>query len=278
MPELPEVHAHAERLAATYAGATLERFLALSFTALKTFDPPPEAAVSRALDRVGRRGKHLLLGFDDLTFVVHLMQGGRLRVDPKPTRKPRGGLARWYFAGRDALLLTEAGTEHSAGVWVVRGDALAQEPLQGLGPEADRLDADEMARLLSTASMRLHTFLRRQSLIAGLGRRLANEVCHRARLSPFATTRSLDAGAAERIVAAIREAVDEGLAFERTLAAMSASKDRPGRVHGRGGKPCPVCGDDIRTVEYRAYTVAYCPTCQTEGKVLADNTTSKFLR
>src|SRR5680860_391978 len=168
-----------------------------------------------------------------------------------------------------ASSLSASGPRPCRGSWA--SDAPAQEPLQGLGPEADRLDADEMARLLSTASMRLHTFLRRQSLIAGLGRRLANEVCHRARLSPFATTRSLDAGAAERIVAAIREAVDEGLAFERTLAAMSASKDRPGRVHGRGGKPCPVCGDDIRTVEYRAYTVAYCPTCQTEGKVLADN-------
>ena len=278
MPELPEVRAHAERLADAYAGAALERFTALSFTALKTFSPAPEEAVGRTLDRVTARGKHLLLGFGDLTFAVHLMQGGRLRRDPKAARKPRGGLARWSFTGHDALLLTEAGTEHKAGVWMVRGDPLTQEPLQGLGPEADSVDADELARLLAGESMRLHTFLRRQSVIAGLGRRLANEVCHRAGLSPFVGTRTLDGAAAERIAAAIREAVEEGLAAERARADMSASKDRPGGVHGRAGSPCPVCGDTVRSVAYRSYTVAYCPTCQTGGKVLADNTTSKFLR
>ena len=278
MPELPEIRAHAERLTDAYAGATLERFTPLSFTALKTFSPAPEEAVGRALDAVGARGKHLLLGFGDLTFVVHLMQGGRLRAEPKPARKPRGGLARWSFAGRDALLLTEAGTEHKAGIWMLRGDPLPQEPLQTLGPEADSVDAPELARLLAGQSMRLHTFLRRQSLIAGLGRRLANEVCHRAGLSPFVGTRTLDAPTAERIAAAIREAVEEGLASERARPDMSASKDRPGGVHGRAGSPCPVCGDTVRAVEYRSYTVAYCPTCQTDGKVLADNTTSKFLR
>lgn len=278
MPELPEVQAHAERLAAGYGGAVLEGFAGLSFTALKTFDPPPLAAVGRPLDGVGRRGKHLLLHFGDLTHVVHLMQGGRLRPDPKPARKPRGGLARWHFGGRDALLLTEAGTERSAGVWVVRGDALAQEPLAGLGPEADAVAVEELAGLLGSVSMRLHTFLRRQSLLAGLGRRLANEVCHRARLSPFAGTASLDAEAAGRIVAAIRDAVEEGLAFERALPGMSAAKERPERVHGRVGEACPECGDQVRAVAYRSYTVAYCPTCQTDGRVLADNSTSRFLR
>src|SRR3712207_9251120 len=110
MPELPEVQAHAERLSEAFGGAVLARFDPLSFTALKTFDPPADAAVGTALDAVGRRGKHLLLGFGDLTPVVHLMQGGRLRVDEKQARKVKGGLARWKFEGGRALLLTEAGT------------------------------------------------------------------------------------------------------------------------------------------------------------------------
>jgi formamidopyrimidine-DNA glycosylase len=125
---------------------------------------------------------------------------------------------------------------------------------------------------------RLHSFLRDQHAVAGLGRRLANEVCHRAQLSPFAMTHKLEAGAADTIVGAIRDAIEEGLAEERQRPDMSSSKDRPSRVHQRTGQPCPVCGDEVRAVEYASYTVNYCPTCQTAGKVLADNVTSKFLK
>ena len=77
---------------------------------------------------------------------------------------------------------------------------------------------------------------------------------------------------------AIAETVGEGLEYERTRPDMSSSKDRPGSVHGRAGEPCPVCGDEIRAIEYSGYTINYCPTCQTGGKILADNTTSRFLK
>lgn len=282
MPELPELAAHAERLTEAYGGAPLVRFEPLSFTALKTFDPPADAAVGRPLDRIDRRGKHLLLRFGDLTYVVHLMLGGRLKPDPGKTRKPRGGVARWVFepppGSHPALILTEAGTERRAGVWVVRGEPGDQPPLGGLGPEADAVDAAALGALLGEHPMRLHTFLRDQSLVAGIGRRLANEVCHRARLSPFARTSSLDEAEVAAVVAAIRDCVAEGLADERAHAVMRPSRERLAAVHGRTGESCPVCGDTVRAVEYRAYTVHYCPTCQTGGKVLADNTTSKFLR
>ena len=283
MPELPEVQAHAERLTAAYAGTPVKAFTALSFTALKTFDPRPESAHGRRLEAVTRRGKHLLLAFpsdadEPLTFVVHLMQGGRLKPDPKQSRKPRNGVARWTFDNGDALLLTEAGTEHRAGVWVVAGDPLTQAPLDHLGPEADAVDDWQMAELLAAHSMRLHTFLRDQRIIAGIGRMLANEVCHRAKLSPFASTKKLGDADAAGIVVAIRAAVADGLAFEREREDMSSSKERPGAVHNRTGEPCPACGDLVREVAYRDYTVHYCATCQTGGKVLADNTTSKFLK
>ena len=279
MPELPELQAHAERLDAWLAGATLERFTPLTFTALKTAVPPPEAAVGATLDAVGRRGKHLLLRTEPLVFVVHLMQGGRLKVDTGKAARPRGGLARWTFSGGRNLLLTEAGKEHRAGVWTAPPDQVeTRPPLSELGPEADQVEPDELLALLHAHPMRLHGFLRDQRLVAGLGRRLANEVCHRARLSPFASTAKLGADEAARVVKAIHDAVEEGLAVERTRDDMSASKERPGRVHGRAGQACEVCGDTVRAVEYATYTVAYCPTCQTGGKVLADNTTSKFLK
>ncbi|HVM14093.1 MAG TPA: DNA-formamidopyrimidine glycosylase family protein [Egibacteraceae bacterium] len=288
MPELPEVQAHGERLSAALAGQQLVGFDALSFTALKTYDPPPHAPVGRALGAVGRRGKHLLLVFDDLTYVVHLMQGGRLRLVGEParsggarpaqSRRPRGGVARWAFSDGRALQLTEAGTERRAGVWVVHGDAETAEPLSRLGPEADAVNEQQLRVLLTDHSMRLHSFLRDQRIIAGLGRRLANEVCHRVRLSPFAPTSKLAERDADRIVDAIRSVVAEGLEAERARDDMGASKDRAAAVHGRTGEPCPRCGDTVRAVEYRDYVVNYCPTCQTGGRTLADNTTSKFLK
>jgi len=281
MPEMPEVQAHAERLTEDFGGDALTRFLPLTFTALKTFSPAPEAAYGEPLESVGRRGKYLLLNFAPATFIVHLMQGGRLLVDQKQAAKPRNGQARWLFADGRALLLTEAGTERRAGVWVVGGDAadrLAQPPLDRLGPEALDLDVPTLQELLTEHSMRLHGWLRDQRIVAGMGRRLANEVCHRAKISPFASTGKLDHDAVARLHAAIGECIAESLAYERTRSDMSSSKDRPGSVHHREGEACPVCGDTIRAVEYRSYTVNYCPTCQTGGKVLADNTTSRFLK
>ncbi|HEX6786933.1 MAG TPA: DNA-formamidopyrimidine glycosylase family protein [Acidimicrobiales bacterium] len=279
MPELPEVQAHAERLTEAFRGDALARFQPITFTALKTAVPAPDGAYGHPLERVGRRGKYLLMEFAPLTFVVHLMQGGRLKDDEKQSAKPRGGQARWRFADGRALLLTEAGTERRAGVWCVpAGDELTSPPLVDLGPEAMDVTPAELAARFAEHPMRLHTFLRNQRCIAGIGRRLANEVCHRAKLSPFAATAKLGLDGAERVVTAIHDAVDEGLAFERGRSDMSSSADRPGRVHKRTGEPCPVCGDTIREVQYSSYTVSYCPTCQTGGKVLADNTTSKFLK
>ncbi|MEM8904865.1 MAG: DNA-formamidopyrimidine glycosylase family protein [Actinomycetota bacterium] len=278
MPELPEVRAHAERLTQGFGGTTLSKLEVLSFTALKTFDPRPDALHGRTLDRVDQRGKYLLLRFDDLTAVVHLMQGGRLKDDPKRSKKPRGGLVRFVFDDDRALLLSEFGREHRAGTWIVAGDTEAQEPVTGLGPEADLVEPDELLTLLHGENKRIHGWLRNQRNLAGVGRRLANEICFRAAMSPFAMTKKLDDAAAETLVTAMRAAIDEGLDFERGLDEMSSSADRPGSVHHRVGEPCPDCDDTIRSVEYSGYTIAYCPAKQTGGKVLADNTTSKFLK
>jgi len=286
VPELPEVQAHAERLTASFAGRRLQRFVPLTFTALKTVAPRPDDAYGLPLERVGRRGKYLLLEFPPVTFVVHLMQGGRLHVDAKQSAKPRGGQARFVFEPTDddptppALLLTEQGSERRAGVWCVpTGSALTSPPLDSLGPDADTLGGDELAELLAAApSTRIHGWLRDQHRVAGVGRMLANEICHRAKISPFAMSRKLGDGGAAAIAAAMAEAIADGLAVEREREAMSSSKERPSRVHHRTGEPCPVCGDTIRAVEYSSHTVNYCPTCQTGGKVLADNTTSKFLK
>lgn len=295
MPELPEIQAHAERLTEQFEGRVLSAFVPLTFTALKTAVPPPSTAYTTPLVCVGRRGKYLLLQFEPITFVIHLMQGGRLIVDAKQAPKPRGGQARFVFessidrdgddARRDrvtagsSLLLTEQGTERRAGVWcVASATALVQPPLNRLGPEALSFDEASLEQRLAEHPMRLHGFLRDQQVIAGLGRMLANEVCHRARLSPFANTAKLVDEEIARVLQSIRDSIADGLAYERSRPEMSSARDRPGRVHGRIGQACTVCHDTIRSVSYSSYTVAYCPTCQTGGKVLADNTTSRFLK
>jgi formamidopyrimidine-DNA glycosylase len=278
VPELPEVQAHAERLTAQFAGTELTKFHPFTFTALKTAVPRPDVAYGLPLESVGRRGKYLLLRFEPVTFVVHLMQGGRLLVDQKMSPKPRNGQARFVFADGPALLLTEAGTERRAGVWCIAAAAIAGPLLERLGPEALDVTADSLSAAFAATNMRIHGYLRDQHQIAGLGRMLANEICHRAKISPFAMTGKLGSDGAAAVVSAIHDAVDDGLAYERTRSDMSSSADRPGRVHGRVGEPCPVCADTIRSVSYSGYTVAYCPTCQTGGKVLADNTTSRFLK
>jgi formamidopyrimidine-DNA glycosylase len=285
---MPEIQAHAERLTEQFAGRVLSGFTPFNFTALKTALPAPAEAFGEPLVEVGRRGKYLLLRFESITFVVHLMQGGRLVADSKRSAKPRGGQARFTFEpieladgsiDETALLLTEQGKERRAGVWCVPTEtALTSPPLDKLGPEAADIGAAELAALFAANSMRVHGFLRDQRMVAGIGRRLANEVCHRARVSPFANTRKLGAEGAAKVADAIRSCVAESLDFERTRDDMSSSKDRPSAMHSRTGDPCPDCGDTVRAVEYSGYTVNYCATCQTGGKVLADNTTSKFLK
>jgi formamidopyrimidine-DNA glycosylase len=288
MPEMPEIQAHAERLTERFAGRTLATFVPFNFTALKTAVPAPDTAYGHRLLDVGRRGKYLLIRFEPTTFVVHLMQGGRLLADDKLSAKPRGGQARFVFEPTErpdgtiddaALLLTEHGKERRAGVWCVASDtALTSVPLDRLGPEAASITDEELAELFAANSMRVHGFLRDQRLIAGIGRRLANEVCHRARVSPFANTRKLGADGAALVAGAIRSCISESLEDERRRDDMSSSKERASSMHSRTGEPCPDCGDPVRAVTYSGYTVNYCATCQTGGKVLADNTTSKFLK
>ncbi|MEO6988726.1 MAG: DNA-formamidopyrimidine glycosylase family protein [Aquihabitans sp.] len=278
MPELPELQAHVERLDAAFNGSVISGFRALTFTALKTAAPDPSSADGHPLVAVGRRGKYLLLETGDITFVIHLMQGGRLKPDEKQSAKPRGGIARWTFADGRALLLTEPGNERKAGVWVVAGDPGDQEPLSHLGPDADQVDVATLAKLLAAHPMRLHGLLRDQRVLAGIGRRLANEICHRAQLSPFAPSAKLKAPQVEALHEAIIGCIADSLVDERSRDEMVKASERTNAVHHRAGEPCPVCGDTVRSVTYRAYEVSYCPTCQTGGKVLADNTTSKFLK
>jgi formamidopyrimidine-DNA glycosylase len=277
VPELPEVQALAERLDTLVGGATLTQAVPLQFSALKTYDPPPEHLHGRRLEGVTRRGKYLLFGFGDLRLVVHLSQGGRVGVeDPPKSTKPKGAVLRLRFDDRPSLLVKEFGTERRAGWWLVREDDPG--PLEKLGPEPYD---DLFAELIRTSEdrRRLHTLLRDQRTVAGIGRGYADDILHRARLSPFASLASLTPAERKRLVAATREVLDQALEVERRRSGGLPTKlGDHFLVHRRHGYPCPRCGGDLRRVSYESHEVTYCPACQTGGKVLADRRLSRLIR
>jgi formamidopyrimidine-DNA glycosylase len=277
MPELPEVQALAERLDQALAGATFEGAQMLGFSGLKTALVPPESLHGLELRGVGRRGKFLLFDLSGPRIAVHLSQGGRIDLEPSPKQtRPRGGVVRLRFAGRPAVLLKEFGTERKAGWWVLaEGEA---GPLEKLGPEPDSagfaasiLDGDD--------ARRIHTLLRDQRTVAGIGRGYSDDILHRAKVSPYATLPQLDGEARKRLLLAVGEVLEEALEVERRrTGGLPAKLGDHFTVHGRYGTPCPVCGADLRRVSYESYEVTYCPDCQTGGKVLADRRLSRLVR
>ncbi len=284
MPELPEMQALAERLDAALAGRSLDRFELLGFSGLKTARPSPDELVGRTLLRVTRRGKYDVLELaGGLRVAVHLSQAGRVDLEspPKATR-PRGSVVRLAFGPRDghepvALLVREHGTQRKAGWWVLApGD---DGPMAALGPEPfDPAFADLVAH--DDSNRHLHSWLRDQRVVAGVGLGHADDVLHRARRSPFASLRSLDTVGRAELLDAVRSVLTEALDRERTRTG-GLSEARLGdrfAVHGRAGQPCPRCGAALRRVSYDSYEIDYCATCQTGGRVLADRRLSRLLK
>ena len=279
MPEAPQMQALAERIVAWLGGATFEGYEPLGFTGLKTVVPPPEALVGATLVSVDRRAKYVSMHFDTgLRVMFHLSQAGRLDFESPPKRtKPKGSVVRWKFSDDRALLLREFGTERKAGWWVLAPDDVG--PVEGLGPEAT---SDEFAAWVraSTDGRRIHTILRDQRTVAGVGRGYADDILHRAKLSPYASLKSLTTDERERLLGALQEVLAEGLERERgRTGGLSANKlGEHFTVHGKNGLPCPACGSDLKRVSYESHEVVYCPTCQTGGKVLADRRLSRLVK
>jgi formamidopyrimidine-DNA glycosylase len=284
VPELPEMQALAERLDALLSGAPLTGAVALQFSALKTFEPRPESLVGRPLGGVSRRGKYLIFKFGDERILVHLSQGGRVFLEDAPKRKPstargggpKGGVVRLLFAERPSVLVKEFGSQRKAAWWVVgAGDT---GPLESLGPEPDT-EAFERLVLDARDRRRVHTLLRDQRTVAGIGRGFTDDILWRARLSPYESLSALPPERRAELVATVRTVLDEALARERRRAGgLPAKLGERFEVHGHYGHPCPRCGSDLRRVSYESYEVTYCPTCQTEGRTLADRRMSRLVK
>jgi formamidopyrimidine-DNA glycosylase len=275
MPELPEVEAWRRQLDPDVKRYPIEKAGPAHIATLKTFDPPLSALEGEGLQGVRRRAKRFLLPTDDeeLVLMVHLMSAGRLRYLRAGEKGPKTPMFRLRFTDGGELVLTEGGPKKRAGVWLLRADALEAE-LAHLGPEADELDAEALAGVLASDSRRLHSMLRDQRLIAGIGRAWANEILHTARLSPYALSTQLSDEEVARLAGAIHDELARGL----ELRLEGANDAKTYRVHKKLGEPCWRCNTPLAQVDFEEHTIYYCPDCQTEGRVLKDRRMSKLLR
>jgi formamidopyrimidine-DNA glycosylase len=275
VPELPEVEAWRRQLDPLVKRSSIEQAGPAHIATLKTFDPPLTALEGEGLRGVERRAKRFLLPTDDgeLVLLVHLMSAGRLKYVPKDGKGAKTPVFRLRFVDGGELQLTEAGSKKRAGVWLLR-PAAAQAELAHLGPEANTVDADDVARILASDSRRLHSLLRDQRLIAGIGRAWANEILWVARLSPYALSSQVAGDDLVHLTDAIRSEMDRGL--ELRLA--GANDETTYRVHDKLGRPCERCGTPIARVDFEEHTIYYCPHCQTGGRVLKDRRLSRLLK
>ncbi len=272
------MQALAERLEAAVGGTALTGLAPLQFSVLKTVADIDDL-LGRTVQSIGRRGKYLVVGLgrDGLRMLIHLSQGGRIDVESPPkATKPKGALLRLTFSNDTATLLKEFGTERKAGCWILSaGD---DGPLERLGPEPGT-DAFRDLLLTGTDRRRVHTILRDQRTVSGMGRGYTDDALHRAKLSPYAVLASLASAERQRLLDSIDEVLSEGLEVERRRAGGLPTKvGDHWVVHRRWGTPCPACGDELQRVSYESYEVTYCPACQTGGKVLADRRLSRLLK
>ena len=279
MPELPEMQALAERLDAVLSDREVIGVDPLGFTALKTVAPGPDQLDGARVVGVGRRGKYLVLTLDSgLRVLIHLSQAGRLDVEnPAKVTRPKGSVVRFRFDDDSAILVREHGTQRKAAWWILApGD---DGPLAVLGPEPED-EAFAEFLMTSDSTRRIHTLLRDQRELAGLGRGYVDDVLNVVGLSPFASLRSLSVEQRGALVAAIRTVLEDALVQERERTG-GLSEPKLGlrfAVHNRAGQECPRCGQPLLRVSYESYEIVYCKHCQTKGRALADRRLSRLLR
>ncbi|HSC74501.1 MAG TPA: DNA-formamidopyrimidine glycosylase family protein [Gaiellaceae bacterium] len=275
MPELPEMEAWRRQLNDPVSAFPIVKAGPAHVATLKTFDPPLSTLAGRRLAGARRRAKRLLFPTDDgeLVVLVHLMTAGRLKYLQFGEKGPKTPAFQLVFEGGSRLVLTEAGAKKRAGVWLLTPEEAEQE-LAHLGPEALGLGAERLAEICADESRRLHSMLRDQRVIAGIGRAWANEILHHAQLSPYELTRDITPEQVERLANAIDAELTRGL----ELRERGANDKKTYRVHDHLGEPCHVCGTAIARVDFEEHTIYYCPDCQTGGRVLKDRRLSRLLR
>lgn len=280
MPELPDVAVYVERIAERVVSRRLLRARFASPFVLRTVTPSPKDLEGLAVERVFRMGKRIVLGFPgELFLVVHLMIAGRFRWADEPGAKVPGkiGLAAFDFES-GTLLLTEASSKKRASIHVVRG-SLADFERGGL--EVDRSTRAAFVAAMTRTRHTLKRALTDPTVLSGVGNAYSDEILHAARLSPFRMTDKLAPDEWKRLHDATKSVLREWTEAFRKIPGFpeKVTAFREGMVvHGRYGKPCPVCGSPVQRIVYAANECNYCAVCQTGGKLLMDRSLSRLLK
>jgi formamidopyrimidine-DNA glycosylase len=283
MPELPDITVYIEALEARIVGQPLERIRIAKPFLLRSVDPPISAANEKKVLGVRRMGKRIVLELEeDLFLVIHLMIAGRLRWQPSGTKVPgKLGLAAFDFPN-GTLILTEAGSKRRASLWLVRGEAALEQFSRGGLEVLDATLADFKERLTGE-NHTLKRSLTDPRLFSGIGNAYSDEILHRAKLSPVKHTRRLTDAEIATLFDATKDILVEWTRRLRDEAdgnfptKVTAFRDEMA-VHGKFGKPCPVCGTPVQRIRYADNETNYCPRCQTDGRLLADRALSRLLK
>lgn len=284
MPELPDISVYIEALERRVAGHLLQKIRLNSPFLLRTALPPIDSLEGKRVMGLRRIGKRIVFGFeDDRWLVLHLMIAGRLHWFDTATKPKAGGNVLATFAFESGTLtLTEAGTKRRAALHVVgSAAALAAHDPGGIDPLTCTLE--QFTAALTRENHTLKRSLTDPHLFSGIGNAYSDEILHTARLSPVALTQKLSPPELARLHTSVREQLlawtdrirrETGDAFPEKVTAF-----RPDMaVHGRFGKPCPVCATTVQRITYAENEVNYCPRCQTGGKLLADRSLSRLLK
>jgi len=283
LPELPDITIYVEALERRILGKRLLATEVRSPFVLRTVVPPLESAEGKEVIALRRLGKRIAIGWEDeLWIVLHLMIAGRLHWKPAGAKvSGKNSLAAFEFSS-GTLLLTEAGSKHRASLHVVQGENALREHDPG-GLELFSASAADFEAALCRGNHTLKRALADPHLFSGIGNAYSDEILHRARLSPLALTRKLKSADIERLFLATQVVLREWLDRLRAQTAEGFPENvtafRPEMtVHGRFGKPCPVCGAPVQRIRYADNETNYCPGCQTNRKILADRSLSRLLK
>jgi formamidopyrimidine-DNA glycosylase len=283
MPELPNILVYLAALEPRVVGERLERVRLASPFLLRSVEPPLDAVVGRTVVRLRRIGKRIVLDFgDELYLLIHLMIAGRLHWKPAGAKIPgKIGLAAFDFP-RGTLTLTEAGTKRRASLHLARGEAALRAHDPG-GLEVLEADPAAFAAAVRAGRHTLKRVLTDPRVLSGIGNAFSDEILHRARLSPVRLADQLTGAEVAALYAATRDVVREwtarlgqeaGEGFPENVTAFHPAM----AVHGRYGKPCPVCGAPVQRIVHAENETNYCPRCQTGGRLLADRALSRLLK
>jgi formamidopyrimidine-DNA glycosylase len=283
MPELPDILVYLERLEPLVLGRRVDRLRVLNPFVLRSVEPPVSDVAGKSVTSLSRLGKRIVIGLDgELLLVIHLMIAGRLRWRP-PGKKLPGKLA---LAALDfehgTLFLSEAGSKRRASIHLVRGEGALREFDRG-GLEVLNSSLEEFAARLRSRSHTLKRALTDPRLFSGIGNAYSDEILHAARLSPFLITSRIPDEEVARLHAAVQSTLTEWTERLREKSGgefpeiVTAFHDEMA-VHGKFGRPCPVCSAPVQRIRYADNETNYCARCQTGGRLLADRALSRLLK